>query len=379
MKNKVKAAKKTGIAIILGACLLLLSFCTACGSASQSASADSSDEEILSATVEFYAMDTIHQIVCYGPEAQEAADAAQAEITRIDELFSVGNAESEVAQINANGGGSLSDDGLSVLSSAFDIYNTTDGAFDITIYPLMELWGFTTESYYVPEQEELDAYTANVGMDKLTVDSENKTVTLSEGQGIDYGGIAKGYTADRLSEIFSEYDIVSAKASLGGNVLCWGTKPDGSLWKVGIENPELPEEDIFDTENIDADAGTIALIVSVADENVVTSGGYERYFTDEATGEVYYHILDPKTGAPVKTDVVSSTIVTQNGVYADALSTATFVMGKDKSVEYWRTYKDVYDFEMILLCSDGYAYVTEGLQDIIKDKAWSSVIVKADE
>lgn len=305
------------------------------------------EEEVQSASGSIFAMDTYMNLACYGDQAQEALDAAIAEIERLDQLLSVGDAGSEISILNRQQEGSLSEDSLIMVKEALRIYETTEGAFDITIYPMMELWGFTTGEHTVPDETSVQETLLLVGSDRLVLDEDNATLTLSEGQGIDLGGIAKGYTSDRLEEIFAEYDLVSAMVSLGGNVYCYGSKTDGTPWRCGIQDP-----------NYEQDGSMMLGVLEVEDEAVITSGAYERNFTDE-NGTFYHHILDPSDGYPANRGLISVTVVSKNGMMADALSTACYVMGLDKSISYWNTYGD--DFDLILMTEDNEVYVTAPL------------------
>jgi thiamine biosynthesis lipoprotein len=308
-------------------------------------------------------MDTYMTITCYGEQCQEALDASLEEIQRLDDLLSVGNADSEISILNTQGVGVLSQDTLVMIREAMWLTETTAGAFDMTIYPLMELWGFTTGDFAVPEEAELERLLSSVGSERLTLDEATSTLTLGENQGIDLGGIAKGFTSDRLMEIFAEYDLVSGVVSLGGNVQCYGTKPDGSLWRCGIENPLAPD-----------DTSSLLGILSVDGQAVITSGAYERYFVDEDTGETYHHILDPKTGYPANNGLISVTSVSENGLLADGLSTACYVMGLEDSVQYWQNYGE--NFDLILMTEDGDVYITEPLAECFTSDFPTYVITK---
>ena len=292
-------------------------------------------------------MDTYMTVTCYGDRCEEAADAAEAEIKRLDDLLSTGNPASEISLINSTGSGVLSEDSRAMVEESMRLYEITDGLYDITIYPVMKLWGFTDQNYRVPEKEELEKVRSAVGSNRLKYD--NGTLTLDENQGIDLGAIAKGYTSARLTEIFGEYDLSGGVISLGGNVQLYGTKPNGQLWKCGIREP-------------DADASVQDMMGVLETEAcaVITSGAYERYFTGE-DGNTYHHIINPHTGYPAVNGLKSVTIVSSNGMLADALSTACFVMGKDGAEEFWRTYGD--DFEMILMTEDQEIYITEGIAE----------------
>ena len=160
---------------------------------------------------------------------------------------------------------------------------------------------------------------------------------------MDLGGIAKGYTSDTVIKLLKDEGVTSAIISLGGNVQTLGTKPDGNLWKVAIQDP-------FDQNKYVGG-------VKVSDKAVITSGGYQRYFVKD--GVTYEHIVDPKTGKPATSGLSSVTIVTDKGIEGDGLSTALFVMGLDKATEYWRENQD---FQAVFITTDGKIYVTEGLK-----------------
>ncbi len=162
---------------------------------------------------------------------------------------------------------------------------------------------------------------------------------------VDLGGIAKGYASDRLAELFAADGVSSAMVSLGGNVYVRGTKRDGSLWRVAIEDPN--------------DTAAYLGVLSLQDRFIITSGGYQRYF--ERDGVTYYHIIDPKTGDVARSGLLSATVVSDNGTMGDALSTALFVMGREKAVQFWRT--SGLDFDMVLCDDSGHVYYTEGLKE----------------
>lgn len=301
--------------------------------------------EVTSANGDVFAMDTYMRITCYGDNAQKAVDESIAEIKRLDDLLSVGNEDSEIYHVNHTGSGILSEDSAVMLDTALSVYDSTDGSFDITIYPMMELWGFTTQDFKVPSEDEILTVLLHVGASDLKWNRDTREIDLGNALGIDLGGIAKGYTSDRLVEIFEANDLDSAVISLGGNVHCFRTKPDGSLWKIGIQSPY----------NVTDLLG----VLKTADRAVITSGGYERYFTDPETGITYHHIIDPKTGYSSESGLISVSIVAKSGVLADALSTACFILGLDKAADLWRT--GTYDFDMILMTDEDKVYITEGL------------------
>ena len=298
-------------------------------------------------TRQLFAMDTVMSFTAYGKNSEQAVDAAVKEVQRLDELLSTGNPDSEVSAINTKGSGTLSDDTKTILTEAMEIYRETDGLFDVTIYPLMQLWGFPTKEYHVPTESELQKALAKVDASQIVIEGDQ--VTLGTGQQMDLGGIAKGYTSARIREIYREYGITSGMVSLGGNVQTLGTRPDGKDWNIGIQNP-------------DGQQGSLLAALPVENKAVITSGGYERYFEED--GNTYIHILNPKTGYPADSGLVSVSIISENGMLADALSTSLYLMGEEKAAEYWRTHADAFD--MILEDKDGTLYVTEGLSQEIQ-------------
>lgn len=307
--------------------------------------------ETPSASQDIFAMDTYMTVTAYGDKCTEAVQAAVDEINRLDDLWSVGNSESEISILNENGSVILSDETYTVVKEALELYDSTGGLFDITVYPLMVEWGFTTEDYKVPTDDKIKELLKLTGIDKITLDDETHQITLQTGTQIDLGGIAKGYTSAKIMDIFSEYGIVSGLVSLGGNVQLYGTKVDGSDWRVGVENPDNTIKALSTSDYIG--------VVQISDKALITSGGYQRYFVDE-NGEKHHHIIDPRTGSPSNSGLISVTIVSDDGLLADGLSTSLFIMGKDDAISYWHEHSDQFDF--ILVDSEGKIYVSKGIE-----------------
>lgn len=276
-----------------------------------------------------YAMDTVMTLTVYGDGyvADGALEAAEAELHRLDALLSISQKDSEIYALNRKGSGVLSQEVCGLVFRALQLADDTKGAFDPTVYPLMELWGFPAEQYHIPVQSELEHVNAAVGYGQVHCQG-GSDFTLPSGGGIDLGGIAKGYAAQQVIDVLSNNAIPSAIISLGGNVGTLGQKPDGSSWTVAIENPDRSGNYLGE---LTLDGGCFA----------ITSGGYQRYF--EQDGTIYHHILDPHTGYPAQSDLTSVTIISQDGTAADAYSTALFVMGKDKAVEFWGTHERAFD------------------------------------
>ena len=262
---------------------------------------------------QLFAMDTYMEFTAYGRGGQQAVEKAAKEVQRLDALLSAQNEESQVYALNQRGSLEVSDDLAEIIQRGKEIFQETDGLFDDTIYPLMELWGFPTGEYHVPSGEEIENLLPDV--DGGTVEISGNTVTLGEGQQIDLGGIAKGYTGEKLTEIFQGYGVSSAMVSLGGNIQAIGTKEDG---------------------------------------------------------RTYIHIIDPRTGYPVENDLLSVTIVSPDGTLADGLSTALYIMGYDKAVQFWEQHQD--EFDVILITADEQIHVSKKLQDSFQsDKNWETI------
>lgn len=283
----------------------------------------------------------------YGEHADTALGYSSEQILSLEELFSVTSEKSDIWAINHSDGEpvSVSDDTIAVLNKAIEIGGKTNGALDVTIYPLLTEWGFTTDTQQVPTDDIIADKLKLIDYTKISV--KGNTVQLPDNMQIDFGALAKGYTSDCVTEILKENGVKSALVNLGGNVHAVGTKPDGTLWKVGVQNPFSPSEQVC--------------ILEIADKAVITSGNYERFFTDE-NGRKYWHILDSADGFPADNGLVSVTIVGENGLLCDALSTALFVLGTDKAIDYWRNSAD---FEMILITDDEKIIYSEGLSDFI--------------
>jgi thiamine biosynthesis lipoprotein len=313
-------------------------------------------EKIYTSTI--FAMDTVMELQIAGgrdftPEAEEY-------IRRLEKELSVTDASSEIAGLNADGEGELTEEVGSILLQAKDVCDRTGGALDITIYPVLRAWGFTTGEYRVPGDDEIAELLRSVDYKGIDIEVEENAsdsdsgdgagstvkVGLSEGMQVDLGSVAKGYTGTAVADMLRSEGVTHALLNLGGNVQCIGSKPDGNPWKVAIKSP-FP----------DSDSGMIG-VVEADDVAIITSGGYERYFEED--GKRYWHILDPETGRPAENGLVSVTIVGKDGLLCDGLSTALFVEGLDKAIE---QYRQSDDFEAIFVTENREVYVTEGLAD----------------
>ncbi len=287
----------------------------------------------------FYAMNTTMSIQLDGDET--LLRGAENIVYSLERKLSVTDPSSELFAINSRGEGDVSPDTAELLKFALEVCEKTDGALDISIYPVLRAWGFTADDYRVPDGDELAELLTLV--DYTKVDVSDGAVVLAEGMQLDLGAVAKGFTGDRIIEYLRENGVKSALLNLGGNIQALGSKPNGTPWTVAVADPQH---------------GGYLGTLEVSDMAVVTSGGYERCF--ELGGVTYHHIIDPSDGRPAASGLVSVTVVGGSGALCDALSTALFVMGLDRASEYWRAHGD---FEAVFLTDGGELYITAGLED----------------
>ena len=325
-------------AVFLVAAILSLCSCNA----SKNINDKSSDEAF---TRDVFAMDTYMSLKAYGSNAEKALTEAENRITELEKMLSVTSEDSDVWKINHSDAQpvSVSSDTITLINKALDIGAETNGALDITLYPLLKEWGFTTDEYKIPDTQTLDKLLNNVDYSRISVKGEKITLPLDVE--IDLGALAKGYTGDEVLDIMKENGVSSAIVSLGGNVQALGSKPDGSDWKVAVRDPFAPETDMC--------------VVEISGKAVITSGNYERFFTGN-DGKNYWHILDPNDGYPADNGLVSVTVIGKNGLECDALSTALFVLGYDKTIAYLKKHPEN---DVILVTDDKKVYYSDGISE----------------
>lgn len=308
-------------------CILILTGCQA-----QTANSSESNVESVSAADSTESYEDTHELMgtsvmirAYGIHAQEGVEAAFARAEELEQIFSNTLADSEICSVNkaakqdagTGKGTPVSEDFYSVLETTLKYSKLSDGALDCTMGDLIDLWGIGTVHATVPENTAIQTLLRSSGWQDVTLDAETKTVSFAtDAVTLHFGAIAKGYISDELKEELQNAGVESALMSLGGNVMTLGAKPDGSSWSVAITNPFAPD--------------SVIASVSITDQAAITSGNYEKYF--ESDGKRYHHILDPETGAPAESDVVSTTILASNGIDCDALSTATYILGAENGM-----------------------------------------------
>lgn len=268
-----------------------------------------------------FCMDTVMALDVWGKESAEAAAQMRQLLYDLEKTWSASDESSLISAKNR--GENIADaEALALLEAVRVLSERTGGAFDPALYAVTQVWGFPTDEFRIPSDGEL---------------AEAKRQQLW-----DLGAAVKGYAGDRLVALLESHDVERAMLNLGGNVQTYGEKPDGTPWKIAIQNPDLAEDHL----GIVAVTGTMA---------VVTSGDYQRYF--ELDGVRYHHILDPETGRPADSGLRSVTVICRSGLTADVLSTALFVMGLEDAVKFWRASDD---FEAVFVTAEGKIYATEG-------------------
>lgn len=274
-------------------------------------------------------MDTVMTLRVYGPKANEAIDAAYKRIDEIEQISSADIETSDVSLINKAAGKNyvkVHPEIIKMLNTAIKFSKLSDGAFDITVGPLIKLWNIGTSEERVPSDAEIKARLPLVGYKNISINEQDSSVMLmKEGMAIDLGGIAKGFTADEVVKVFKNMGVKSALINLGGSsIYTLGEKPDKSLWSVAIQHPRKEKN-----------AGYLG-IIKMPEQALSTSGDYERFFIQD--GKRYHHILNPFTGYPADSGVMSDSIVINKNVpdcnmLADTLTKLTFVLGVEKGMK----------------------------------------------
>ena len=269
-----------------------------------------------------YHMNTVMHLELVGKDCDTAAARCDVILRDLEKLWSVTDENSTLSAINRGQDVKLDDPYQTLLDKVESLSQRTGGAFNPKLYALSKTWGFYNEEFRIPTAEEI-------------------TEALTKDQW-DLGAALKGYAGYRLTQELDKLKIDRAMLNLGGNIQTYGKKSDGSAWKIGIQNP---------------DGGDYLGVISVTGTKaIVTSGDYQRYF--EIDGVRYHHILDPETGFPADSGLRSVTIICDDGLTADAFSTALFVMGLEEATEFWRASND---FEAVFITSDGKVHATEGV------------------
>ncbi|HHV27495.1 FAD:protein FMN transferase [Anaerosalibacter bizertensis] len=333
---------KNKIILILISTLLVSAFLGGCKK--------EEDKEPLSKTE--FMMDTVMTIKLYDKKDEVILDKSFDRIREIEDKMSITIEDSDVSKINKNAGKNpvkVDDEVYEILTRAKYFAELTDGAYEPTIGPLVDLWNIRNEGknnkHDIPSKEDIEKALNKVDYKKLELLEDNKVFLKEEGMKLDLGGIAKGYAADEIKKILKENGVNSAIVDLGGNIYAVGSKGQDEYWKIGIQNPQEQR-------------GSYVGIIEVKDSSVVTSGDYERYF--EVNGKRYHHIIDSKTGYPSDNELSAISIIAKSSTDSDALSTALFVLGREKSKE---VLKELEDIEVLYVTKSDNIYISPGIKD----------------
>jgi thiamine biosynthesis lipoprotein len=315
---------------------------------------DTSEVKNYSGTI--IAMDTAVTSKIYGENCDAAGAQTEAKIAELDKMFSSFNADSDVSKLNAASGKTsveIPKDLADILTSGISFGLESKGVIDITVDPLAKIWLKAIDDQTMPMQKDIDLAWPKVDYKKLVIEpataqSSAKAYLEDPGTGVNLGSIAKGYTCDIVKKIYDKNNITSGTTAVGGNILVRGQKPDGEDFKVGIQDPFLMGDNIIGT-------------ITAPNKIVATAGDYERFF--EQDGKRYCHILDLSTGYPIDTDktqLTSVTIISDNGVYGDYLSTYVMIMGKDWLLKNIDSYSKA-GCEIIAIDKEKNVYASKGV------------------
>lgn len=289
------------------------------------------------------AMGTVITSKLYGKGGEEITAKLTDEFNRLENnILSWRVSASDIAKINSNGSATVSSETVDYIKKAIAVSEKSGGALDITVGTLSKLWDIGGQNARVPSPDEITNALKNTDFRKIKID--NSTVTIGESQQLDLGALGKGIACDAAKKILDESELSGGVVSVGGSILLWGDKPDGGDWQIGVRDPRGEQTDSMG-------------VLSLKNGCVSTSGDYERVLT--VYGKNYHHILNPKTGYPAESSVISVTIVSDSGLLSDALSTACFVLGADDGMKLLKEF----GAEGIFVTSDKRVIVSDGLKD----------------
>jgi len=294
----------------------------------------------------FFALGTVNTIMLNHCGNLNIIEKAIQRVYEIDDRMSAFKDDSDVSMISRNAGlkfQKVHKETFDLIQKAVGFGDLSNGTFDITMRPMIELWGINNKDNYIPSDFEIQETLKLVDYRDILLDDRNISVALKNmGQSIDLGGIAKGYAADEVKRILLENGIKSAIINLGGNVVTIGEKNPGHEWRVGIQNPLSP-------------TGEYLGVISATNKTIVTSGSNERFFIKD--GVRYHHILDPRTGSPAQSELLSATAICSCSTDADAITTALFILGPQNSIELLRKL----EVETVFVTKDLSIIVSNGL------------------
>lgn len=302
---------------------------------------------------QIFAMDTVMTLTAYGKNAEAGLDGAAGIINSLDNMLDPDSQDSYTSLLNSADGADVvvTPQIAEMLSTALSVCKLSNGALDLSVYPIYEAWGeFSEETGRIPDSDELRELLKSLHFSETEITSfegeYNYSVRMPAGTQISFGAVAKGCASKYAIDAMRKAGVESGVVSLGGNVQTLGVKPDGSNWTIAVDDPH--------------DTGSFIGTLSVGETAVVTSGNYQRYFVG-SDGVKYHHLIDPATGKPSESGLVSVTVICPDGTLADCLSTAMFILGEDAALKYWR---DNGGFDMIMITDDNRVVCTSGLIEV---------------
>lgn len=300
----------------------------------------------------FYALDTVCRVSLYGQGTDEIYKEIEQELLFTENLFNSHITNSEISKLNSEAGKNpviVSPETFNLIEKSVELWQSTKGAFNPALGPVISLWKIGSENPVVPERGIITEKLPLCNPENILLNRENLSVFLEiPGMALDLGGIAKGFCAEQIKSLCLKKGITRGIIDLGGNIILIGEKNPGQSWTAGIRTPE---ENTFDA----------AITFSCKDKTIVTSGIYERFFVKD--GILYHHIFNPETGFPAENRLLSVSIISGNSVTADALSTAVFVMGLEKGMEY---IKKIPETEAVFITKENEIFTTDGIRENIK-------------
>ncbi len=292
----------------------------------------------------YFYLGTVIDITLY-EDNEEVFNNISDLILKYDNLFSRNIVSSDVSKLNDSGRLSVNDETLSLIESSIKYSELSNGYFDITINPIVELWDIGTENANVPSNIDIQSALSNVGYNYIL--HQKNDVILKSGTSIDLGGIAKGYITDQIVNLLKDNNIERALINLGGNVYAVGSNPEKEDWQIGIRHPELERSDAI-------------LKLSLQNKSIVTSGIYERFFEDN--NQIYHHIFNPYTGYPMDNNLLSVTIISESSLDGDALSTALFNLGIEEGL----LLADSLEIDAIFITKDKEIVASKNIKDYLE-------------
>ncbi len=320
--------KKKSLIIMTALFMFLLGACEGAGKTAGPAA----EQKPISRTGE--ALNTSVSISIYDSADTALLDESFQVINKYEKMLSRTDKDSEIYALNEKGEADVSPETLELLNTGLEYSKKTHGKFTIAIEPLSALWNFSSDTPKVPAEGDIKEAVKHVDYKGIVIDGNHVTLT-DKASGVDLGAVAKGYIADKVKEYLLGKGVKSALINLGGNILLVGSKPTGEDFAVGLQNPFGDRNDYKD-------------IVKTKDVSIVTSGTYERNFTEN--GKTYHHILNPSTGYPYDNGLVAVSIISPTSVEGDTLSTSCFVLGLEEGMKLIDSLPDVH---AVFVTTDG--------------------------